>query len=288
MAEGALIYPATTAIATVAVALCFVHARGDADRLTLLAMALIYGFLLEQGSIIAFEAYVYATDQFVVTLLDVPIAIALAWAAIIYAAIQTGTHLGLRPAQLPFFVALYALHIDIAIDAVAIRVPFWEWQTGGVWFGVPLGNFVAWYLVAILFTGSYLAFRSLTANRLLQVIGTLVASVASLLVGLELYIELIKANGLLWEVLVFVGIVVVALWVIGRESPRQRPAPLPRSILTVGLLFHLYFLVLLVGLGIYRIQPWLVVIAVAMLGLTIWMHWLPTRQHIPRPKTKEV
>ncbi|MFB6299053.1 MAG: carotenoid biosynthesis protein [Halobacteriales archaeon] len=288
MAGLDLIYPATTAIATFAVALCFLHADGDADELTLLGTALIYGFLLEQGSIIAFEAYVYATDRFVVALLDVPIAIALAWAAIIYAAIKMGDHLDLSASQLPFFTALYALHIDIAIDAVAIRIPFWEWQTGGVWFGVPLGNFVAWYLVAMLFTGSYLLLRSITANRLLQSGGTLIASVIGLLVGLELYIDLIKASGLIWEVLVFVGIVLVALWVLGREKPRRHPMPLTGPILIVGLLFHLYFLLLIGLFGIYRTEPVLLVIAVAMLGLTVWMHWLPARSSIPGPRTEEV
>src|SRR6266704_834612 len=47
---------------------------------------------------------------------------------------------------------LLALTIDLSMDAIAIRLGFWTWRQAGPWFGVPLGNFYAWFIVVFGFS----------------------------------------------------------------------------------------------------------------------------------------
>ncbi len=45
---------------------------------------------------------------------------------------------------------------DLALDPAMVRnqvFPFWQWYTHGVYFGMPLQNFVGWFLVGFLFMG---------------------------------------------------------------------------------------------------------------------------------------
>ena len=38
-------------------------------------------------------------------------------------------------------------NLDFGIDAIAIRLGFWNWVNGGEYYGVPISNFFAWYIV---------------------------------------------------------------------------------------------------------------------------------------------
>jgi len=64
--------------------------------------------------------------------------------------------------SLPYWVrpvldGLLALNIDLALDAVAIRLGFWSWGQGlrFQYFGVPYANFWAWFLVVFSFSLGY-------------------------------------------------------------------------------------------------------------------------------------
>ena len=75
----------------------------------------------------------------------------------------------------PLLDGLLALNIDLALDAVAIRLGFWDWGQGFSfqYFGVPYANFWAWFWVVTSFSLGYriLALRTdwigqyLSANR---------------------------------------------------------------------------------------------------------------------------
>ena len=49
--------------------------------------------------------------------------------------------------------AVWAILLDLALDAVAIRLGLWTWtiRADEGWFGVPWGNFFAWLMVAFWF-----------------------------------------------------------------------------------------------------------------------------------------
>jgi uncharacterized membrane protein len=249
------------------------HASPDRERLWLIGAAVGYGFLLEQGAIVVFERYTYALDGFPMTLLDVPLTIAFAWAAIVYSALETARALDLDTSAIPAFTALYLLHVDLAIDAVAIRIPFWTWANSGAWFGVPINNFVGWYLIGLLFSGAYLIAHDRIASLPLRAGVTLTAAVASLLVLLELWLRVVAVHGVIARALGFAVMVGAALVVVAGAEIDPRPVSVLVSAIPVTV--HLFYLAVLLGYGYHRDQPLLLVVAVALLFVGVALHALP-------------
>lgn len=118
-----------------------------------LGAAAVYGVLLEWGDILLFRTYHYS-PQFWLAIGPVPIVIGLCWGMIIYGAMAYSDQLGLVGWAAPFADAIWAIVLDLAFDAVAIRLQFWTWSnplnTG--YFGVPADNFFAWLFVALSFS----------------------------------------------------------------------------------------------------------------------------------------
>mgnify|MGYP000663298107 CR=1 FL=1 len=291
------VYPAFTLAMVVASGLCLRHALGDREAratrsgsqraggeasasrhasredLALYAAALVYGLLLEKATVIAFDAYSYPASEYLVAPLGIPVAIALGWSAVIYAGVATARGLGVPRVSLPGFVALYALHVDLSMDAVAIRVPYWVWHDPGPWFGVPLGNFFGWFCVAALLPAWFLGLRRRVRNVWLRGGLAVGLSVASLVPLLEAWTTLTWETPLA-KVAVLVGGGVLALALLVRHRPAFHGRPAPHA-LAATLVFHVFFLGLLVVEGYYRPRPWLLAVAVGMLATGLAVHWLP-------------
>lgn len=76
--------------------------------------------------------------------------------------------LGVRRRYAPFVDALLAISLDLAFDAIAIRVGLWTWigvDLSQGWFGVPWGNFYAWLFVTMGFSFVTRWFRQASARR---------------------------------------------------------------------------------------------------------------------------
>ena len=88
---------------------------------------------------------------------DVPLCIGVAWSCIIYSAMEFSDASSLPYWARPILDGLLALNIDLALDAVAIRLGFWSWGQGlkFQYFGVPYANFWAWVLVVFSFSLGY-------------------------------------------------------------------------------------------------------------------------------------
>lgn len=81
----------------------------------------------------------------------VPLAIACAWVMVALGAWQIATY---RPARTRLGAAARAatlvLLLDLQIETVATKInPYWVWHDSGAYYGVPLANFVAWWLVGL-------------------------------------------------------------------------------------------------------------------------------------------
>lgn len=265
---------------------CLWDAAGDREGLTLYATAVVYGLILEKLVIVAFGAYTYPAEAYLFDVLGVPLAIAFGWSAVIYAGTTTARSYGVPLRSLPGFVALYALHIDLSMDAIAIRVPFWTWTPPGPWFGVPLGNFFGWFAVAFLFAGWFELLRRRVSHPLVLGGGTLVAALATLLVVLELWTTYVRSVALGAGILIGLGL--LSLLALVRWSPTfaDRPA---RSAVAATLLFHGFFIAIFVVTGTYRTLPVLGAVSVAALGVGLGVHALPgqvgglTRQRRTQP-----
>lgn len=119
-----------------------------------LASAAIFGILLEEGDQLVFETYHYSSD-WILTMDRAPIVIGLTWALIIAGAMRLTDALGVRRRYAPFVDAVLAISLDLAFDAIAIRMGLWTWRGIGPdqgWFGVPAGNFYAWLFVTLAFS----------------------------------------------------------------------------------------------------------------------------------------
>lgn len=166
--------------------------RGRAAVLELLTAA-IFGVLLEWGDILLFGTYTYS-PRFILAIGPVPIIIGLCWAMIIYGAMLYSDQLGLPRAIAPFADALWAIVLDLAFDAVAIRLEFWTWNIplNDGFFGVPAGNFHAWLYVALGFSAWTRWARSHpAAQRYLQMLAPLGAF--AILLGGILFFNLLVA-----------------------------------------------------------------------------------------------
>lgn len=266
-----LLYYAGTLAVTIAIAFCLWHAQTREDY-ALLAGGFVYGYLLELALIELYETYTYHTADFVFALFDVPIHIAIAWTAILYSGWHVGTSLGLKRSRLPFFVALYALHIDLAMDVVAIRIPYWTWEIPGAWFGVPLNNFYGWFLVAFFFAGTYVALRESIKRPAVRVGIAVPASLGLLVVAVVTWSLLFA-----WSSVTRVGTVLglISVGIVAVVTDDSIPGSIPGSVAAVSFVFHLYFLGVLLALGMYRQQPLILVVSLAMLGVSVVVHTYP-------------
>lgn len=255
-------------LSLIALGVAFYDAYPDRTRLTFVAAAVPYGVALEQLVILRFARYHYPVDSYLLTVADVPLVIGFGWAAIVYAGYRTARLYGVADWRLPFFVGLFALHVDVAIDAVAIRAGFWTWTPPGVWFGVPLGNFLGWFLVASLFSAAWVGLDDRLNSPVLRGTGSVVLGLAGLIGVLQVWTWV--ATTLPRRVVFFGSVVALALVVVARAD--IEPRALPLSVSAVPLLFHAYYLGLLVALGIVLDVPLLLPISLAMAGLSILLH----------------
>jgi Carotenoid biosynthesis protein len=140
--------------------------RGRLPFLELISAA-IFGILLEEGDQLIYGTYRYAND-WVLVIDRAPLVIGLSWAIIIAGAMRITDALGVRRPYAPFVDALLAISLDLAFDAIAIRVGLWTWigvDLSQGWFGVPWGNFYAWLFVTMGFSFVTRWLRQASARR---------------------------------------------------------------------------------------------------------------------------
>jgi uncharacterized membrane protein len=255
----------------------FAYRTGGRQRLIELLSAVPFGLLLEQGDIKIFGSYAYS-QGFFLKLASVPVAIALAWAMIITSSMFMSDRLRIPPRIAPFADAVFAILLDLSLDAIAIRQGLWHWNiplnTG--FFGVPAGNYYGWLFVAFGFSAWTRWLRGRIADR--SVSGWL-----QLLIPIPAYLTLLLAlvPFILLQQLFFGGptggfppfLFALALFVLltGRSiavwqgrlvSPLAMPL-LPR------LVMHGYFITAGIALGIFQQLPVLLAMSLGMVVIEL-------------------
>lgn len=280
--------------------------RHSSARLVELLTAFLFGLLLEQGDIFLFGTYRYNAHW--VLLGDVPIAIALTWAMIIAGAMNITDALGIGATTddrrqtakgikvrrslsvvltAPMADAVWAIVLDLALDAVAIRLGLWSWtiRADQGWFGVPWGNFFAWLFVAFWFSFFTRRVRAQQNGKRWQwavpllafggLIATLVPFVALENVGALPFVvdDSSRYHNQVWIIFaltlaLFVGVTWWAL--LQKRVPRETP---DHWLLGIRLVIHLLFLFALFAAGIYLTAPLLLVVALAMVAVELVFLW---------------
>jgi len=189
----------------------------------------------------------------------VPLCISVSWGIIIYTALETTDRLALPLLLRPLLDTLLALTIDLAMDAVAIRLGFWTWGMDGAWFGVPLGNFYGWFWVVLSFSLLVRLGPLWLPGRRQNWLGDIVLpvlavplSVLILIQALAVYGWLVQRGLPVWLV-VGVPIVVSALAVLSRLRLARQDQPVDLLIPAVPLFFLLFFLSTLFWDGIAQL-----------------------------------
>ena len=253
--------------------------RGRLPFLELVSAA-IFGLLLEQANQIIFETYEYAPD-FALAIDRAPVAIGLTWALIIAGAMRITDAIGVRRRYAPIVDSLLAISLDLAFDAVAIRMGLWTWRNIGLdqgWFGVPAGNFYSWLFVVVgfsLFTRWLRdAARRRPALEWLQLLvplpafAVLIASIG-VFAAVTPLVDAEPGGGMLVFWAVLAAFTAVGAWAIWGD--RGTPDGAGQAILDLRLAFasriaiHLVFLAALLWLGLATSEPVLLLVAVALL-----------------------
>lgn len=264
----------------VGAALAALH-RGRMPFLELVSAA-IFGILLEEGDQLVFETYHYSVD-WILTIDRAPIVIGLTWALIIAGAMRLTDALGVRRRYAPFVDAVLAISLDLAFDAIAIRMGLWTWRGIGAdqgWFGVPAGNFYAWLWVTLAFSLLTRWLRDTAARRpareWLQLLVPAPAWIV-LLAGLVPFAVLRPIvdphlGGGLWlfgvAMAAFGAVAAWGVWGPDRGRPNGEGVAILhlRLALLTRVAIHGFFLVGLVGLGLALKLPVLLGVSLLLLA----------------------
>jgi len=119
-----------------------VATRGVKRTVLFLLITYTLTFVIEHTSIyygVPFGYYRY-TDLLGLKLLGVPVVIPLIWSSILFISYELGG---------PLFAPVLATFIDVGFDPVFSRM-LWHWLTVGQYYGVPISNFIGWYITSML------------------------------------------------------------------------------------------------------------------------------------------
>jgi len=250
-------------------------------RVVGLVAGMIYGVLLEYSAIQTFHAYQYG--HFILMIGGVvPLCIGVGWGLIIYTAMETSDRFALPWYLRPIVDAALALTIDLSMDAIAIRLGFWTWSVAGPWFGVPLGNFYAWFAVVFGFSLLLrLGQRWRLAGRLVFLGDITVVSVAvplsvlGLITVLQPYFVFVSQGAWAWLIS---GLLVggSALVTVAAALHTRHDHPRDLVLLSVPVFFHSFFFGALFWAGIAQRVPALIAISALMLISGVLLHIWPS------------
>ncbi len=250
-------------------AFCLQHAsrQGLANMLRLLA-GVLYGIILELATIHQLSAYEYG--RFLLMIGNVPLCIGVAWSCIIYSVMEFSDASSLPYWARPILDGLLALNIDLALDAVAIRLGFWNWGQGlrFQYFGVPCANFWAWFLVVFSFSLGYrlLAHREDWMVRWVSPLLALFIGLAAI-IGTNAFV----LNDPLVDHKYFLALTLsFALLIVIRMRPRFNQAPL--LVFLIPFILHIYILAAGLISGVIFEPLFLLMMGVVMTLMSISLH----------------
>jgi hypothetical protein len=252
--------------------LCLRHAwRTGPEAVLRLAAGTLFGVMLELATIWQLKAYSYGT--FLLMLSDVPLAIGFGWGTIIYSAKLFSDATNLPEWVRPVLDGLLALNIDLAMDAVAIRLEMWDWGLGlhTQYFGVPFANFWAWFWVVVSFSASvrWLTSKARGFWRWLAPFGALLIGLVGVLCTNAFIVYVVPRQYYELTIgLTLFSALLLILW--HRPKFAGLPAALPAFWVPFG--FHTYFIAAGLLSGSILNPPILLTVSIIMFLISIYLH----------------
>lgn len=250
------------------------YRRGRLVGAWVLLAGVLFGLMLELATIQQLQAYRYG--RFVLMLGEVPLAIGIGWGVIVYSARRFTDALSAPGWSRALMDALLALNIDLSMDAIAIRLGFWDWGRGldFQYFGVPYANFWAWMWVVFFFSAGLRVLERMPGvwGRWLAPPGAVAIGVAGVLgtnaliayhVDGSLHLTVVGA-------LLLLALAVVLLLAQRGRIRRNDDSGAPARWVPFG--YHLYFLGAGLISGALFNPPALLLVALVMSALAGWLH----------------
>ncbi len=236
-----------------------------------LVAGVLYGLLLEWSTIQQLHAYRYG--NFLLMMGEVPIMVGIAWGTIIYS-VRIFSDSSTLPNEIrPIMDGLLALNIDLAMDAIAIRLGMWDWGMGfrAEYFGVPYANFWAWFWVIFSFSFGLRLFSGGTSWFSLWF-----APLLAIFTGM---VGVLGSNALITDLmdtgwyqitiaLVLGSALLLVLWL----RPRFYNAPVDPLVFWVPFGFHVYLLVVGLISGVILEPPFLLFVSLLMAAIAFYLH----------------
>ncbi|MBN1302973.1 MAG: carotenoid biosynthesis protein [Anaerolineales bacterium] len=258
----------------VLLAACLRHAwrRGEWANVWQLLAGVIFGWLLEWATIEQLHAYSYG--PFPLKIGPLPLSIGLGWGVIIYTARLFSDASNLPHWSRPLLDALLALNIDLAMDAIAIRLGMWDWGRGLTfeYFGVPYANFWAWFWVVFsfsLFLRLFLSQPYRAAKWLAPFWAILFATLTLLGTNALIVYVLVPAN--LYGISIL-GVFLAAILLVVSLRSQFNLQPVAPIAFWVPFSFHAFFLISGLISGSILQPPFLLVVSLGMLSISVWLH----------------
>ncbi len=246
--------------------------HGGWPAIWVLFAGVIFGWLLEWATIMQLSAYEYG--NFILKIGPLPLCIGIGWGVIIYSAMLFSDASSLPEWARPLLDALLALNIDLAMDAIAIRVGMWDWGQGlnFNYFGVPYANFWAWFWVVFSFSAALRLLRHLPswAGRWLAPMGAITLSTLVVLGTNALIVYVLWPAGLSETSNAFV--LLSALAMVMALQPKFNQRPMEPLVFWVPFAFHITFLIMGLHSGVILQPPILLIVSLMMLAMALYLH----------------
>lgn len=230
--------PVVTVVAAAFVVACMFRVHGLWGTMAFAVLVLAIPFGSEFAGVLTgvpYGVYTYSNLVGPRVLGMVPVFIFIAWIHIGYLAIATTTlGLGRSKLWLAPLDGLIAAAWDLMVDPLAVRAGFWTWQASPGFYGVPITNFLGWFLVVTLLS---LAARSVWARDVRappETSRSVAVCIPALLLGTSLAFGTLAAvDGMLPAAVLANGIIVPAVALAWRRiaaEPRGGAAPNPWAV----------------------------------------------------------
>ncbi len=246
----------------------------------------VYGVILELATMAQLNGYHYG--RFLIMIGDAPLAVGLGWAVIIYSSMEFSERIEMPDVARPLVDALLALNIDLAMDAIAIRLGFWNWHIVSLqdnwpkaWFGVPWGNFWGWFIVVSSFSLLLRTMRAWRGRKIIEWLYPPLAMFGSVLILMALdalYMYQLVEIGL--ETAAPIALMLIGLAITLAQKPRLSRRAVDPVVAAVPLAFHAYFILAAALTGIFAQVPALIAVSaiMALIGAAVhlWPLWAPS------------
>lgn len=85
----------------------------------------------------------------------VPPTVSFAYLPILLSSLYVASQYTQNIIQFSLTSSIFNLLIDLVIDPAAVHIGFWSYTSGGIYFGVPLSNFLGWLITGVIYSAFF-------------------------------------------------------------------------------------------------------------------------------------